>query len=76
MLTGRSIREACGILSWGRYDLQRRTALPLVYVDLLMKSTGVLDPTKADEIVLKDAFHRAGLALDAAGAWVRIQGRP
>lgn len=72
-LNGRRVREACEMLGWSRYDLQRRTALPLVAVDLLMGGEDVLNGTRADEIILKDAFHRAGLTLDAAGIWVRVE---
>ena len=61
MLTGQHIRDACALLGWSRYDLQPQTALPLVIVDILLGSVGALNGTLADEIILKEAFHRAGV---------------
>ena len=76
MPTGRRVRDACGLLGWGRYDVQRRTGLPLVAVDLLMGGADTLNGTTADATILEDAFRRAGLTLDASGAWVRRGGQP
>lgn len=61
MLSGRQVREACELLRWTRYDLQRRTGLPFLVVDRVMSSEAEIDATLAREIVLKDAFHRAGV---------------
>ena len=61
MLTGQQIREACELLGWTRYDVQRRTALPLHVVDRMMKSQTQMEATLAREIAFKDALHRAGV---------------
>lgn len=75
MLTGRQVREACDLLRWTRYDLQRRTGLPFHVVDRVMASQTEIEATLAREIVLKDAFSRAGvefiLEKDAAGVRLR-----
>lgn len=60
-LTGEQVREACRLLRWDRYDLQRRTGLPLHVIDRVMTSEAEIEATLAREIVLKDAFHRAGI---------------
>lgn len=51
-LTGRQVREACELLRWDRYDLQRRTGLPLYVVDQVMTSETEIEATLAREIVL------------------------
>ena len=71
MLTGRDIREARDLLGWGRYDLQRRTALPLFAVDRLTNNPGDLDGTLAEDIILREAFHRAGVEFTPDGPRLR-----
>ena len=75
MLTGREIREACELLRWTRYDMQRRTALPLVEVDLIMASAGATNISLADEIIVKEAFRRAGIEFGSEGFLLRTEGR-
>lgn len=67
MLTGRQIRAACALLKWDRFDLQRSTALPLFVIDRVMISPGAIAGMLADEIIIKDAFHRAGVDLRSDG---------
>ncbi len=71
MLTGRRVREACELLRWNRYEMQRRTALPLVAVDVVMSGEDRFNGTKADEIILKEAFHRAGVEFTPEGPRLR-----
>lgn len=72
MLTGSHLRQACELLQWDRYEMQRRTALPLFVIDLLMRSPGDLNGTRADEIILKNAFHRAGVEFISDGPRLRV----
>ncbi len=75
VLTGREIREACELLRWTRYDMQRRTALPLVEVDLIMASAGATSISLADEVIVKEAFRRAGIEFGSEGFLLRTEGR-
>lgn len=70
-LTGQQVREACRLLRWSRYDLQRRTALPFHVVDRVMAVETAIEATLAREIVLKDAFHRAGIEFTPKGPRLR-----
>lgn len=70
-LTGKQVREACTLLCWNRYDLQRKTALPFVVVDRSLSGEDVLDCTMAVRIILRDAFHRAGVDLTDGQAKLR-----
>ena len=74
MLTGPQIREACAVLKWSRFDLQRRTALPLVVIDRAMMSPDGAVGRLADEIVIKDAFYRAGVEFRPDGVRLRQDG--
>jgi len=74
VLTGREIREACELLRWTRYDMQRRTALPLVEVDLILASAGAININLADEIVVEEAFRRAGIEFGPEGVLLRTEG--
>jgi len=76
VLTGREIREACELLRWTRYDMQRCTALPLVEVDLIMASAGAININLADEIVVKEAFRRAGIEFGPEGVLLRTAPPP
>ena len=66
-LTGEQVREACELLRWSRFDLQRRTAMPLAAVDRTLASRGSLGGTLSEEIVLRDAFHRADIDFTPEG---------
>lgn len=61
MLTGSQIRNACEALSWSRLDLQAQTALPLIIIDNALASLGAIGGTIAEEIIIKEAFFRAGV---------------
>lgn len=72
LLTGRQVREACRLLHWDRFDLQRWTALPLTVVDRALASGDGIGETLADEIIFKNAFYRAGIEFMAeSGARLR-----
>ena len=71
MLTGTQVRAACDLLKWNRYDLQRRTALPLYVIDYVTGCEDAIEATLAREIVLKDAFHRAGIEFTPDGPRLR-----
>lgn len=73
MLTGRQMREACEALSWSPQDLQARTALSLVVIDNALASPGAIGGTLVEEIMIKEAFHRAGVEFGPEG--VRLRGR-
>lgn len=75
MLTGRQVRQACELLRWDRYEVQRRTALPLPAVDIVTSDADHFNGTRADEIVLKDAFHRAGIEFTPEGPRLRRAGK-
>ncbi|WP_237482989.1 hypothetical protein [Lichenibacterium dinghuense] len=70
-LTGQQVRDACQLLRWGRYDLQRRTALPLHVIDRVMAAETVIEATLVREIVLNDGFHRAGVEFAPEGPRLR-----
>ncbi len=71
MLTGGQIREACALLDWDRFDLQRWTALPFIVIDRAMRGSEGMIGTLVDEIIIKEAFHRAGVAFEPEGARLR-----
>ena len=76
MLVGSKIRDACELLKWTRFDLQRRTALPLVVIDRAMMSPDGAVGTLADEIIIKDAFYRAGVEFTPDGVTLRGESQP
>ena len=71
MTPGRHIREACSLLNWNRFDLQRWTALPLVVIDRAMTSPDGFVGTLADDIIIRQALHRAGIDFGPGGARLR-----
>ena len=73
MLTGRQIRDACEALSWSRLDLQAQTALSLVVIDNAWASPEAIGGTLAEEIIIKEAFYRAGVEFGPDG--VRLSGK-
>lgn len=73
MLTGRQIREACEALGWTRLDLQAQTALSLVVIDNALASPGAIGGTLAEEIMIKEAFYRAGVEFGPEG--IRLRAR-
>ena len=76
MLTGLQISEACDLLKWSRLDLQRRTALPLAVIDRALMSPDGAVGRLADEIVIKDAFYRAGVEFGPDGVRMRGESQP
>ena len=71
MLTGRQIRDACEALSWSRLDLQSQTALSLVLIDNALASPEAIGGTLAEEIIIKEAFYRAGVDFGPDGVRLR-----
>ena len=71
MLTGRQMREACEALSWSPRDLEAHTALSLAVIDNALASPGAIGGTLAEEIVIKEAFHRAGVEFVPEGIRLR-----
>ena len=67
MLTGQQARDACSLLRWTRYELNRRTALPLWIADRVFTTQGDLDVTPEEVTILSDAFDRAGVEFMAEG---------
>ena len=69
MITGFQARQACELLRWTRYDVNRRTALPLWVVDLILAGQNDLDVTPEESTILHDAFDLAGVdfVLDDGG---------
>lgn len=61
MVTGPQVRQACSLLRWTRYDLNRRTALPLWSVDIILSGRRDREITPGDSALLGDAFDRAGV---------------
>ena len=76
MLTGPQIREACDLLKWTRFDLQQRTSLPLAVIDRASMSPDGAVGRLADEIVIKDAFYRAGVEFGPDGVRLRGESPP
>ncbi len=71
MLTGRQIREACDLLRWDRHHMQQWTGLPMVIVEQAMASANCVGGTVSEEIIIKDAFFRAGVDFASDGARFR-----
>ena len=71
MLTGRGIRDVCEALSWSSRDLQAQTALSQVVIDNALASPGAIGGTLAEEIVIKEAFRRAGVEFGPDGMGLR-----
>ena len=71
MLTGTQVRAACDLLRWNRYDLQRRTSLPLYVVDYVTGCEDEIEATLAREIVLKDTFRHAEVEFTPDGPRLR-----
>lgn len=67
MITGLQAREACDLLRWTRYDLNRRTALPLWLLERILSGQGDLDVTPGENTFLTDAFDRAGVEFVVGG---------
>ena len=74
MLTSRQIRDACEALNWTRLDLQAHTALSLVVIDNALASPEAIGGTLAEEIMIKEAFHRAGAEFGTNGVTLRERG--
>ena len=71
MLTGGQMREACEALRWSPQDLEAHTALSLAVIDNALASPGAIGGTLAEEIVIKEAFHRAGVEFVPEGIRLR-----
>ncbi len=71
MLTGDQVRQACALLKWTRYDLQRHTALRFVVIDCVLRSKDSINATLAEKIIVKEAFHRSGVEFIDEGPRLR-----
>ncbi len=68
MLTGAQLREACDLLRWNRHHVQQWTGLPMAIVEQAMASASGVGGTLSEEIIIKDAFFRAGVDFASEGA--------
>lgn len=65
MVTGPLARQACSLLRWTRYDLNRRTALPLWSVGTILSGRRDREITPGESALLCDALDRAGVEFTA-----------
>ena len=71
IISGQQVGTALGLLRWTVQDLADASALPFQIVKLAVRSTGKVDVTTAQAIVLKHALDKAGVTFSSDGVALR-----